>query len=108
MGATLRFCAEQLEELMPRVMRVLHHQDPEDALADFSVPQLRMLRILNGAPHTTSAVGESLGLSVSAITQMANRLEASGLVARTDDESDRRIKMLSLTQRGRDIMVRRR
>ena len=39
---------------------------------------------------------------------MANRLEASGLIARTDDESDRRIKNLSLTQKGRDIMTRRR
>ncbi len=108
MAAGLRANAERLEALMPKVMRVLHRHDPDDALAEFSVPQLRMLRILTGAPHTASVVGELLGLSVSAITQMANRLEASGLIARTDDESDRRIKNLSLTLKGRGIMTRRR
>ena len=93
---------------MPSVMRVLHRNEPHDALTDLSVPQLRMLRILNGAPHTTSAVGDILGLSVSAVTQMVNRLAAAGFVARADDDSDRRVKKLSLTNLGRDIMDRRR
>jgi DNA-binding MarR family transcriptional regulator len=35
---------------------------------------------------------------------MVNRLEAAGFVARADDANDRRIKLLSLTEHGRDIM----
>ena len=104
----LRSDAERVEALIPQAMRALYRQDPADPLMDYSVPQLRLLRSLIAGPSTASSLGEDLGLSVSAITQMANRLEASGLVARTDDAVDRRIKHLSLTERGVELLAERR
>ncbi|MHB8636133.1 MAG: MarR family winged helix-turn-helix transcriptional regulator [Fimbriimonadaceae bacterium] len=89
-------------------LRALYKHDPADPLTDYSVSQLRLLRSLHGGSSTASALGEELGLSVSAITQMANRLEAAGLVARADDGADRRIKHLSLTERGIQLLAARR
>ena len=108
MKSSLRSDAERVEALMPQAMRALYRQDPTDPLLDFSVAQLRLLRSLREGPCTASSLGEDLGLSVSAITQMANRLEASGLVGRTDDVADRRTKHLSLTERGQRLLAERR
>ena len=108
MKAGLRSDAERVEALIPQAMRALYRHDPADPLMDFSVPQLRLLRSLRVGPSTASLLGEDLGLSVSAITQMANRLEAAGLVFRTDDVADRRIKHLSLTDRGLQLLAERR
>jgi DNA-binding MarR family transcriptional regulator len=108
MKATLRSDAERVETLIPQAMRALYRQDPTDPLLDFSVAQLRLLRSLREGASTASSLGEALGLSVSAITQMANRLEASGLVVRIDDVADRRIKHLSLTERGLQLLAERR
>ena len=108
MTASLRSDAERVEALVPQAMRAMYRQDPTDPLMDYSVPQLRLLRSLRGGSRTASLLGEELGLSVSAITQMANRLEASGLVERTDDSNDRRIKHLSLTKRGTELLAERR
>jgi len=108
MKAGLRSDAERVEALIPKAMRALYRQDPTDPLLEFSVAQLRLLRSLRDGPCTASSLGEDLGLSVSAITQMANRLEASGLVVRTDDVADRRIKHLSLTERGLQLLADRR
>lgn len=104
----LRADAERVECLMSQAMRALYRQDPTDPLIEYSVPQLRLLRSLRTGSFTASSLGEDLGLSVSAITQMANRLEAAGLVARTDDPADRRIKHLSLTDRGNQLLAERR
>jgi DNA-binding MarR family transcriptional regulator len=108
MKNSLRADAERVEALVPQAMRALYRQDPSDPLLDFSVAQLRMLRSLREGSCTASSLGEALGLSVSAITQMANRLEASGLVERIDDVADRRIKHLSLTERGLKLLGERR
>jgi DNA-binding MarR family transcriptional regulator len=108
MKADLRSDAERVEALIPHAMRALYRQDSSDPLLDYSVPQLRLLRSLCDGPRTASSLGEDLGLSVSAITQMANRLEASGLVVRTDDVSDRRIKHVSLTERAVQLLAERR
>jgi len=46
-------------------------------------------------------------MSVSAVTQMANRLDTIGFVERIEDPDDRRVKHLTLTRTGRELMVRR-
>lgn len=44
-----------------------------------------------------------MSCDASNITGIADRLEAQGLVMRKDDPSDRRIKMLSLTPKGKTL-----
>jgi len=67
-----------------------------------------MLRLLTLKAWTPSNLGEELGLSVSAVTQMANRLDSIGFVSRVEDPLDRRVKHLTLTPLGRANMIRRR
>jgi DNA-binding MarR family transcriptional regulator len=45
-----------------------------------------------------------LGVSKSAVTQLADQLEDKGLIVRNNDPQDRRVVHLSLTENGRQIM----
>jgi DNA-binding MarR family transcriptional regulator len=51
-----------------------------------------------------SAMGRELGVSLSAMTQIADRLERAGLVKRVVQGPDRRVRQLQLTPRGDRIM----
>ena len=56
-----------------------------------------------------SQVAEELGTSVSAVTQIADRLERAGLVERlAEGTSDRRLRYLRLTPEGTAWMATRR
>jgi DNA-binding MarR family transcriptional regulator len=86
--------------------------DPDHPLADLPVAQLRVCGLLfqRGA-RTMSQVGEELSISLSAVTQLADRLERAGLVARTAESApgcDRRTKRLCLTPHGETLMQSRR
>jgi DNA-binding MarR family transcriptional regulator len=81
--------------------------DPNDPLVELPVGQMRMMRLLMLKAWTPSNLGEELGLSVSAVTQMANRLDSIGFVDRIEDPGDRRVKHLTLTPQGRQMMARR-
>ena len=51
-----------------------------------------------------SALSRELGVSLSALTQIADRLERARLVKRTAAEDDRRVRCLQLTARGEKMM----
>jgi DNA-binding MarR family transcriptional regulator len=51
-------------------------------------------------------LAERLGCHTSNATGIADRLAARGLVERTDDPADRRIKRVSLTEAGRQVRDR--
>lgn len=99
--------AIRLEGLLPRVLRTLFKPVGDDPLVELPVGQMRMMRLLSSKTWTPSNLGEELGLSVSAVTQMANRLDAIGLLARVEDPSDRRVKHLTLTPLGLEMMRKR-
>ncbi len=104
--------AAQIEQLLPGLARRLFAVDPDHPLADLPVAQLRACSLLfqRGA-RTMSQVGEDLSISLSAVTQLADRLERAGLVARTSENApgcDRRTKRLCLTPRGETLMHSRR
>ncbi|MEO0680002.1 MAG: MarR family transcriptional regulator [Pseudomonadota bacterium] len=52
----------------------------------------------------TRAVAEMTGLDKVAISRAATALEDAGLIDRREDRDDRRIKILHLTRRGREIL----
>jgi len=55
-----------------------------------------------------SDLSRELGVTLSAMTQIANRLERAGMVTRGFEDSDRRIRLLQLTPRAeRMLRVRR-
>jgi DNA-binding MarR family transcriptional regulator len=53
---------------------------------------------------SVKALGESLGLSVAAMSRAADELVQRGLMDRTEDPSDRRIKRLRLTAAGHELV----
>lgn len=103
--------AEELERLLPAAMRaVFDLPPPENALADLPVAQFRLCILLSRqGRRTMSQLGEELHISVSAVTQMADRLERANLVERvTEKTGDRRTRHLQLTPYGHDLILARR
>src|SRR2546422_11362362 len=100
--------AARLESLIPRLARRLFALEPNHPAAELPVAQLRVCSILQAGSRTPSAIGEELGISVSAVTQIADRLELSGLVERVAARDDRRVRRLQLTPRGEEMMRSRR
>jgi len=100
--------AEEIEDLLPRLMRRLFARDPDLLTEQLPLAQLRLCSILQDGPRTMTALGEELGISVSAITQLAVRLEKIGFVERVVHERDRRMRLLRLTEYGKETMRYRR
>ena len=49
-------------------------------------------------------LGDSLGVTSSAASQMLERLVQQGLILRTEDPSDRRVKQIALTDKGLQVV----
>lgn len=92
----------RLEVLLGDLVRRLFVMDPEDPAAELPVTQLRVLNLLSRASLTLTRLSEEMGCSISAASQLADRLE--GLVQRVPDPRDRRCRVLELTERGRQIV----
>jgi len=108
----IKLQAAQLEQLLPGLARRLFTVEPDHPLADLPIAQLRVCSLLlqHGA-RPMSQVGDELSISLSAVTQLADRLERAGLVTRIAESApgcDRRTKRLCLTPRGEMLMISRR
>ncbi|MFT3660124.1 MAG: MarR family winged helix-turn-helix transcriptional regulator [Gordonia sp. (in: high G+C Gram-positive bacteria)] len=77
------------------------------ASTDLTFSQVRVLFVLmqndDGLP--THEVAEQVNLSLAATGRAADRLVAVGLVDRREDPRDRRVKRLSLSESGSDLMA---
>jgi len=100
--------AQQLEELLPRVIRRLFTLEPDHPVMDMPIAQLRVCTILQSGARAMSQLSEELGITVSAMTQIADRMERAGLVERLTGVEDRRQKRLQLTVHGAEIISSRR
>ena len=96
--------ATQLEDVLPRILRRLFTLQPDHPVAEMPVAQLRTCSVLRSGPRSMSILSEEMGISVSAMTQIADRMERTGLVERVIGQEDRRQKMLQLTPYGNEIM----
>ena len=96
--------AAELISLLPRIGRRISTLGENDPATDLPVAQLRVCSILMDGPRTMCALSRELGISQSAITQLADRLERAGLVERMIEEEDRRTKCLRLTLHGSEVM----
>lgn len=105
---TLHDQAVLLEQLLPSMLRKLFTLQPDHPVADMPVAQLRVCTILQSGPRTVSAISAELGISVSATTQIADRMEKVGLVERLPGIGDRRTKILQLAPIGVEMMRARR
>jgi DNA-binding MarR family transcriptional regulator len=85
-----------------------HGRDLLQLSAEFelSFSQMKALHLLFNAGEAESVkeLGDHLGLSLAAMSRAAEGLVQRGLVDRHEDSQDRRIKRLSLTAPGRDLV----
>lgn len=67
-----------------------------------TVAEWAFLRALfDREPTAPTALAEKMGMSRGAISKLADRLLAKGLIARNGNKTDRRAQVLSLTEEGR-------
>lgn len=88
-------------------MRMTRRNDGIKAMADLGLtfPQIGALHILTfeGA-MAVSTLTDKLGLSLSATSHLVQRLVEAELVTRVEHESDRRQKVVSLSEKGRTLV----
>lgn len=98
----VRAVALEVARMYPAVYHRFHASRQTLPGSDVTAHMLHVLRHLAaGGPLTVGEQAELLGLSKAATTEMVNRLEAKGLVARLRDERDRRRVFVWLTEAGR-------
>ena|SRR5947208_1456291 len=61
---------------------------------------------LEEGPARLSDLAQKVGVDISTLSRQVHNLEASGLVARTVVEEDRRAALLAATDKGRDLVRR--
>lgn len=76
----------------------------DDSTLDLPFRQFRVCITLHGRTASMSAISRELGLSLSSMTQIADRLDRVGLVERVSEGSDRRVRLLKLTAKGERLM----
>ncbi len=76
----------------------------DDLTLDLPIRQLRICLVLSAHSGSMSEISREVGISLSAMTQVADRLERAGLVERVFQGTDRRVRHLQLTERGRQLM----
>jgi DNA-binding MarR family transcriptional regulator len=99
--------ARLLESLLPAIMRAIFTLPSNHAVNELPIAQLRLCSLLRVGPSSMSALSREMHTSVSAVTQMADRLASAGLVERCADPEDRRARCLRLTPYGQGIMASR-
>ncbi|MEN8242713.1 MAG: MarR family transcriptional regulator [Chloroflexota bacterium] len=79
----------------------MHHALRHSRGSGCSMSQLGTLMIIHRrGTRTVSDIGEELGVSNAAASQMLDRLVQEGLIFRTEDPDDRRVKQIKLTDQG--------
>ena len=99
LSAALR---EWTELFMRRSMRDFIHFIKETGLSTTQLNTLMRLYYHDACP--VSEIGDHLGITNAATSQMVQRLVEQGLLARTEDPTDRRVKQLTLTAEGRALI----
>ena len=92
--------AERLESLLPKLGRALSIPQELDPLSELTPAQLRFVRAIRGEPRPLSEVAHELQMSLSAATQLAQRLEDQGLLQRLPDPEDKRVRRIGLSPEG--------
>lgn len=93
---------EWAEVFMRRSMREFLYFMKETGLSTTQLSTLMRLYYHGSCP--ISDIGHYLGITRAATSQMAQRLVEQGLMVRSEDAADRRVKQLTLTAEGRALI----
>jgi len=95
---------KELDHVFSRLIyrvRVLHNRYTVDEITD---TQFIVLRALRKGPCNTSFLAHMLGVTLSAVTALINRLHRMGLVTRQRHERDRRQVLITITPKGLKLL----
>ena len=70
-------------------------------LSDFGVLEI----LLHGGPLPVNTIGPLVDLTPGSISIAVDRLVAKGLVSRVESADDRRVRIVALTPRGKDLIA---
>ena len=91
-----------MDTFMHRSMRGWSHFAKSTGL---SMPQFSILMQLHHkGPCGLSEIGERFDISAAAASQLVDKLVQAGYLARTEDPSDRRAKLLALSDKGKELI----
>jgi DNA-binding MarR family transcriptional regulator len=96
----------ELAELLRQANRRLQ-QGIRDTLAPLGISgsQARVVRLLSEGPLRMSVIAARLGIVPHSVTDVVDRAERAGMVARRADPADRRSTLVDLTPSGRQLLV---
>jgi len=100
-ASTVRFDARILHALRRIIRGFALYSKEILATSHITAPQLVcLLAVVESGPLTATAIGRRVHLSASTVVGILDRLEEKGLIARTRDDEDRRVVMVSATAQG--------
>ncbi|MFI5629484.1 MarR family winged helix-turn-helix transcriptional regulator [Streptomyces sp. NPDC051664] len=88
------------------IIDALHHELAEHGHPDVRPAYGFALQAIGRDGATASEIGRRLGVSKQAAGKTVDRLESLGYVERVDDPQDGRRKLVRVTRRGVDVLVR--
>ena len=99
---------ERIIEQSVQVWRCLHSGQAQAWLnVDLTMPQLKALVcVAQSGDAASGQIARGLGVSLSTVTGIVDRLSEQGLVTRREDPVDRRITRVQPTPAGRDLVTR--
>ena len=99
--------AEHVWLVMMKAMRALTRyaaagiEETGLGLSDFGVLEI----LLHKGPLPVNTIGPIVDLTPGSISTAVDRLVAKGLVSRVESAEDRRVRIVALTRRGKDLIV---
>jgi DNA-binding MarR family transcriptional regulator len=99
---------DRVREQFATLVRLIAVADPQPWMSlDLTMPQLKVLLLLWHAKRARVGVlAERLGVHISNITGILDRLVESGFVCREEDAGDRRLVVSRLTPKGEATLAR--
>lgn len=105
-GSSIDKYYSRLEAVFMEMVRKLHSELAGQMTPGITGSQFFVLKTIQSQGRlTVSDVAEKLGVSLSAITALVNRLVKAGLVVRSRDEQDRRLVWLEVTDLGKETLA---
>lgn len=99
--AELRQLAGEFRAVLRQVVYLIRAMDAEGELSTSVVSTLNMV---SAAPMRVSDIARNAGIRVPSATEQIIKLEAAGLVQRISSDSDARVVLVRLTDKGRDAL----
>jgi DNA-binding MarR family transcriptional regulator len=87
---------------MKNSMRNFIHYSKESGLSMSQIGAL--FRVFHKGNSAVSGIGDELGITIAAASQMIDQLVQQGLILRNEDPIDRRMKQIVLTDKGRQVL----